>query len=177
MAEARNNFLIRQALHQWRSLAASRRDLSQRVATTANNRRLKAALQIWHARLRERKQLRWRQDMRARMKAVRDSHDRQLVKGTYAQWRRAFRSRLAEQHYYRTLAVKIYRRWRAKLVETDQLENKGDQLVALREKRLVAGCCDLWRKELGLRRAETSMTESVALRVLAAAFNTWRGRL
>lgn len=177
VADAHDVFVLRSALYKWRCLAASRRERYQRVATTADHRRLKAALHVWRARLRERKQLRWRQDMRARMKAVRDNHDRQLVRGAYAQWRQAYRLQLAEQQYYRTLAAQVFRRWRAKLVQVDQVENKGDQLVALREKRQVARFWDLWRKELALRRAESVMTESVGLRILAATFDSWRKRL
>ena len=136
-----------------------------------------AALQVWRGRLRERKQLRWRQDMRARMKAVRDGHDRALVRGAYAQWRQAFRLRLAEQQYYRGLATRVFKRWRSRLVQMDQIEDRGDQLVALREKRQLARFWDLWKKEVAVRKAEGVMTESVGLRILATAFDAWKKRL
>ncbi|GJE87193.1 hypothetical protein PsYK624_032760 [Phanerochaete sordida] len=177
IAEARNLYLVRDALHRWRSATAAQRDLYARVAATADNRRLKAVLQLWRGRLRERKQLQWRQDMRARMKAVRDGHDRALVRGAYEQWRQAFRLRLAEQQYYRGLATRVFKRWRSRLVQMDQIEDRGDQLVALREKRQLARFWDLWRKEVAVRRAEGVLTRSVGLRILTTAFDAWKQRL
>jgi protein SFI1 len=177
IAQARENLVVRQALHRWRTLTASRRDLYQRVAATADNRRLRAALHVWHARLRERKQLKWRQDMRARMKVVRDKHDHQLVQDAWAQWRQAFRLRMSEQRYYQSLAMRFYKKWRLKLHQVDSLENKADHFVAIREKRQAARCWDLWKREMGLRRAESMLVESVGLRIMFSAMETWKRRM
>ena len=111
------------------------------------------------------------------MKTVRDDRDRALVQGAYAQWRQAFRLRLAEQQYFQRLAVRAYKRWRARLGEMDRLENRGDQFGVRREKRNVVRCWELWKRELSLRKAESAMTGSVGLRVLATAFDAWRRRL
>ena len=115
--------------------------------------------------------------MRARMKTVRDTHDGALVRGAYAQWREAFRLRAAEQRHRQIMTAKFYRRWRARLVEKDQLENRGDGIVALREQRLTLRCWELWKRELAVRRAENTVTERVGLRILATTFDTWKRRL
>lgn len=80
-------------------MTAQRRELHQRVATLSDNRCLKGALDLWRVRLKERRQVQWRQDMRTRMKTVRDNHDLKLKKDAWAKWRQSHRSHIAEQHF------------------------------------------------------------------------------
>lgn len=177
IAQARDKLVVRLALHRWRSRTAARRDLYQRVATLSDSRRLKAALQVWHARHRERKQLKWRQDMRTRMKVVRDHHDHLLKKDVWAKWKLAFRGYLAHQHYSQQLLIRFHDKWRQKLVKFDRMDATADTFAAGKEKSLVRKYWNMWERAVSARRAERVTIERVDMRILASAYDVWKRRL
>lgn len=111
------------------------------------------------------------------MKIVRDNRDRKLVANAWTEWRRAFRVHNAEQHYAGKLVSRFYMKWRGKLSGLDSLENKGDHFALLLQKRDAARCWDLWRRTVALRRAESALAESVNLRILSTAVQTWKRRM
>ncbi|KIP09496.1 hypothetical protein PHLGIDRAFT_116291 [Phlebiopsis gigantea 11061_1 CR5-6] len=177
IGEARDNLIVRLALHRWRGQTASRRSEYQRVAATADNRRLRGALHTWRVKLRERQQIKWRYDMRARMKIVRDKHDHNLLKDAWTLWKQGFQLHYSDQYHAQKLIVRFYKRWRLKLSGLDGLENKADHLANIREQRQVAVCWQLWRKAMELRKSEAVLAESVNLRMLSAMFVTWKRRV
>lgn len=168
---------MRVALHKWRTKAATRCELHQRVSKLSDGRRLRVALEVWRAKLKERRQAQWREDMRARMKTVRDHHDLKLKKDAWAKWRQSYRSHLSEQHYSEKLVLRIYMKWRKKHVRLDRLEGAGEQLVKSREKSHVERCWDLWKRAMEVRKAEKAMSERIGLRILANAVDVWKSRM
>lgn len=138
---------------------------------------MKAVVEVWRAKLRERKQVQWRENMRARMKIVRDHHDLKLKKDAWAKWRQSYRSHISEQHYSEKLVLRFYTKWRTKLVHLDRIENAGDQLVKSRGKTQVERCWSLWKRAMDMRKTERAMAERVGLRILASAVDLWKRRL
>ncbi|KAI0693271.1 hypothetical protein BC835DRAFT_1354288 [Cytidiella melzeri] len=177
ISQARDNLIVRLALHNWRTRTAARRELYRRVAVLSDGRRLKAAVQLWRVKLRERKQTQWRNDMRMRMKTVRDRHDMKLKKDAWAKWRQSYRSHISEQHYSQKLVLRLYQKWRMKSVKVDRLEGAADQFVAARMKLQKERCWDLWRRSIEMRKAEAAMAERVGLRILSNVMDAWKSRM
>ncbi|KAI0093593.1 hypothetical protein BDY19DRAFT_989156 [Irpex rosettiformis] len=177
ISQARDSLIVRLALHNWRAKTAGRRELYGRVAQLSDSRRLKAAIQLWRVKLKERKQAQWRNDMRMRMKTVHDRHEMKLKKDAWAKWRQLHRSRIAAQQYSQKLVLRLYNRWKTKLVALDRLENAAGQLIARRGKAQKERCWEMWKREMGVRNAERDMAERVGLRILSNAMGVWKRRL
>lgn len=169
--------IVRLALHNWRAKTAQRRELYQRVAKLSDGRRLEAAVQLWRVKLKERKQAQWRNDMRMRMKTVRERHEMKLKKDAWAKWRQSYRSHIAEEHYSQKLVLRFYNKWRTKLVKLGRLEDAADSFVARRAKLQKERWWDLWKKEMGVKNAERAMAERVGLRILSDAMDVWKRRM
>ena len=148
-----------------------------RVCMLSDQRRLKAAMELWKTKLKEKKQADWRNAMRARMKAVRARRETKLLKDAWAKWRQSYQSHLSEQHYKERLVARSLRRWKARLTQLDELDAAAEHLEYVRQDRQVERCWDLWRKALDTRRREKVMAERVDMRVMGQAMDTWRRRL
>ncbi|KAI0341741.1 hypothetical protein BDW22DRAFT_1485199 [Trametopsis cervina] len=177
IAQARDNLIIRLALHNWRAKTAKRRELYHRVAKMSDGRRLKTAMQLWRTKLKERKQAQWRNDMRMRMKTVRDNRDLKLKKDAWAKWRQSYRSHISEQHYSEKLVLRFYDMWRRRLAQLSRLEVAAIQLSKTKEKSQRERCWDLWRRAMDMRKAERTMKERVGLRILSNVIDVWKKRM
>ncbi|KAI0064613.1 hypothetical protein BV25DRAFT_1852514 [Artomyces pyxidatus] len=176
IAQARDTLVLRLAIQKWRVRLASRRELEQRVTTFADEKCVKAAFARWSARLREKRQQDWRNEMRGKMRVVRERREAKLRKDAWAKWRQLYQSHLSGQHYTERLVLRAFRRWREKLGRVDQLEEAADHYVIVREGRAVARSWDTWRKGAELRSLETALAARVAGRTLREIVEVWRER-
>jgi protein SFI1 len=147
------------------------------VTKLSDGRRLKAALQLWKVKLKERKQAHWRDDMRLRMKTVRDRHEVKLKKDAWAKWRQSYRSHIAEQHHSQQLVLRFFNKWRTTLARLDRLEDAANRLRIVRTKTQKERCWDLWRKAMEMRKVERMMAERVGLRIMSNAMDRWRTQM
>jgi protein SFI1 len=161
-------------MERWRNRTASELELYSRVTTLADTRCLRAALTIWESRLKEKRQTEWRNDMRMKMKTVREKREGKLRKDAWAKWRQSYRSHLSGQHYTERLVLRFFRRWKTKLSAVDHLEAAADGFLNGREDRAVNRCWDYWRRAVELRNAERSVVERVSLRIMEDAMSVWK---
>lgn len=164
-------------MERWRNQTASRLELQSQVATLANTRHLRAAFVGWRSRLKEKRQIDWRNDMRGKMKSVREKRERKLRKDAWAKWRQSYRSHLSGQHYIDHLVLRCFQKWRTRLSDIDRLEVAGDEFLRLKEAKGVEGCLTYWRRAAELRNAGRSVTETVSLRILVSKMDLWRKRM
>ncbi|KAI0374779.1 hypothetical protein BV20DRAFT_1010391 [Pilatotrama ljubarskyi] len=174
IAEARDSLILRRALQHWRKRTAARRELYLRVAALSDRRYMKRALHVWKLKLKEKKQIHWREDMRARMKAVRERDELRLKKDAWAKWRQSYLSHLSEHHFARKLVTRFFNRWKGRLRKLDELDAAAEHFAYAREEHALERCWDLWRSATQLRLAEKSMRERVDLRIMAGAMDTWK---
>lgn len=146
------------------------------MTALSNRRCLKLACNLWKAKLREKKQANWRDDMRARMKAVRDRNEERVKKDAWAKWRQSYRSHLSEVQFSRRLLLRFFNRWKACLVQLDQLEAAAEHLRRVRMERQIELSWDLWHRAAELRHAERIMRERVDLRIMANVVDAWKRR-
>ncbi|GBE82341.1 hypothetical protein SCP_0407250 [Sparassis crispa] len=177
ITEARDHLILRIALQRWRERTAEHHELYKRVYELSNNRRLKLALHVWKTKLKEKKQANWRNDMRAKMKTVRENHETKLVKDAWAKWRQSYQSHLSGQQYSEKLVIRFLRRWKLRLGSLDQLDAAADHFIYAKEVEQVSKCWDMWRCTMEVRKAERTITERVGLRVMGDVMDVWRGRL
>ena len=162
----------------WRTRTAQRRELYTRIASLSDRRLLKRFYYLWKQKGRERKhhrkQLEWREDMRSRMRAVRERDELRLKKDMWAKWRQSYLSHLSEQQFARKVLVRFFNRWKARLKRFDEMDAAADHFVYVREERSMDRYWEAWRRATALRLAEKTMRHRVDLRIMANAMDMWR---
>jgi protein SFI1 len=166
--------LLRTSMQRWRDQTASELDLYSRVSTLANNQRLRAALTSWRLRLKEKRRMDWQNDMRRKMKMVREKREASLRKDAWAKWRQSYRSHLSGQHYIERLVFRFFQRWKTRLLEVDHQEAVGDEFLGGQEHKVVERCWNYWKRTTELRNAERSALDSVGLRIMGDALEVWK---
>ena len=151
-----------------------RLELYLRVAALSNRRCLKRVFQLWKHKTKEKKQLHWREDMRSRMKAVRERGELRLKKDMWAKWRQSYLSHLSEQQFARRILHRFFSRWRLKLKRLDELEAAADHFMYAHEEKGLDRAWGIWQHTTELRRAEKMMKERVDLRIMAHTMDIWR---
>ncbi|KDQ61051.1 hypothetical protein JAAARDRAFT_191170 [Jaapia argillacea MUCL 33604] len=177
IAEARDHLILRIAVQRWRALTASRRELYLRVTKLSNNRKSRAAFNIWKSKLKEKRKEEWRQGMRNKMKSIREKRELKLKKDAWAKWRQLYRSHLSDQHYAERLVLRFYGKWKRKFVDVDHLEGAAEDFARLREEKGLGRYLGLWRRAVELRNAERAMRERVGLRVMTEVVDVWKGKI
>lgn len=174
ISQARGMLLLRKSMERWRNRTASELDLYSRVSTLNNNQCLRAALRAWKSRLKEKRQTEWRNDMRSKMKTVREKREGKLRKDAWAKWRQSYRSHLSGLHYTERLVLRFFRRWKTKLLTVDYLEAAGDVFLNGKDGRVAERCWSYWRRAVELRNAERSVADNVRLRIIGNVMNIWK---
>jgi len=176
IAHARDTFVIRVAIHKWRSALARRRERASQADARANAYCQKAALVRWHAHLQDRRRAAWRADMRVRMQTVRSLREAALRSDAWARWRQLYQSRLMQQRFEVRLVECYFKRWRERLRGMDGMGGRADRVVVAREAKVVGRCWDAWVKAAELRSAERDVAERVGARVVRDSMALWRQR-
>lgn len=139
----------------------------------ANDRWLKKLFNIWRIKLKSKQQAQWRQQMRLKMKAVREKREIMLKKDAWAKWRQSYRSHLSDLHYSERLVLRLYRRWKERLSESEQLETTAAEFSRAAEKQVVERRWNHWRRATELRDTERVVAERVSLRITGEVWNVW----
>ncbi|KAI0273395.1 hypothetical protein BC834DRAFT_921486 [Gloeopeniophorella convolvens] len=176
VAQARDTFVLRLAIHKWRAALARTRELAAHADARAAAARKATALGYWHARLHGRRQAAWRADMRARMHTLRARRDAALRKDAWARWRQLYQSRLVQQRGAARALGRCFAAWRARLAEVRALGAHAEERARERDGVAVVQCWDAWRRAAELRGLERALAEKVHGRVLREAVEVWRQR-
>lgn len=176
IAQARDALLIRSSFQRWRSIGGSHRDLYHRVTILSNNRRQKAAFKAWIIKRKEKKQFDWRNDMRAKMKTIRDTRENKLRNDVWAKWRLSYRARLSGQHFTERLVLRAFNCWKAELYKVDHLEAAADEFQRVSGVKTVDRCWNRWVHVNDVKYAERILVERVGLRVMGEAMGVWMRR-
>ncbi|KAH7929761.1 hypothetical protein BV22DRAFT_1080370 [Leucogyrophana mollusca] len=174
VAEARDNVILGSTLRRWRNATASLIEQREHVATIADNRCLRTAMAAWKTRLKEKRQIAWRNDMRTKMKITREKREAKLRKDAWAKWRQSYRSHLSEQHYNERLALRFLRRWKMRLTKADHMEAVADEFVRAHEGSAVTKCWKQWKRALAVKDAEKTVVQKVGIRVMADVMDVWK---
>jgi protein SFI1 len=177
ISHARDTFVLRVAIHKWRSALVRRRERMAQADARVGACIQKAAFVRWQVHLQERRKAAWRADMRVRMQTVRSLRDGALRRDAWARWRQLYQSRLMQQRFAVRLVEGYFERWKDKVRETDAMKERADQLVVAIEGRIVVRSWDSWVRAAELRSAERDVTERVRARVVGEFMEVWRRRM
>ena len=147
------------------------------VALAADQRCLKSVFMVWRRRLIAKQNANWRDAMRGKMKIVRHKREGRLRKDAWAKWRQSYKSHLSDQHYNERLVLRIYKRWKERLIDVDHLEDMADQYLEGDLARVAEGCWNQWRRMAQLRLAERAVAERVNTRLKSQLLNKWQRQM
>ncbi|KZT26251.1 hypothetical protein NEOLEDRAFT_1155765 [Neolentinus lepideus HHB14362 ss-1] len=177
IAQARDNLVLRLAIHRWRSKLLQRREAYEQVAMISDNKTLRLAMIIWRQKMQEKKREQWRQDMRAKMKSVREKRETQLVEDAWAKWRQSHQSHFSGRHYNGKLIRRFFKLWTSKLVEVEHMEAAAEEFSTIRESKAAGHVWHQWRRATELKLAERTVVERTGLRVMSDALSIWKRQM
>lgn len=174
VAQARDNVILGSSLRSWRNATASRLEMHARAASIADARCLRFALDIWSAKHKQKKQLQWRHDMRAKMKTVRERHETKLVKYAWVKWQQSHRSLLNELQYNERIVARFFLRWKTCLLKLDRMDSAADEF----SQRIKGGAAHRawkhWQKAIAARDAGKTVAHKAALRIKGIVMDLWK---
>ena len=144
------------------------------AVTLANTRCLRAALTLWKAKLKEKRQVVWRNDMRAKMKTIREKRDSKIQKDAWAKWRQSFRSHLSELQHNERVVLRFFLRWKSSLSKLDSFETTADRFYHRTTCSAVLQTWKRWKRALAIRDAERAVTAKIGLRVGREVMQMWK---
>jgi protein SFI1 len=177
IAQARETLVLRRAVQKWRDAAHARVDLYERVSALADARLLRRVTIQWTAQLAERRQLRWRNEMRGRMKAVRKTRERRVLVQAWEKWKAGVREGEAERVYERRLMSVVWERWKEGLRKVGTMEVAAERFEEGLDGRMVERVWEKWKGVLGMRQREMVLVDRVNVRVMESAWDAWKKRM
>ncbi|KAG9318710.1 hypothetical protein JVU11DRAFT_806 [Chiua virens] len=174
VAEARDNVITGSALRRWRNAAISIADKQSHAVTLANTRCLRAAMMLWKLRLKEKRQVVWRNDMRAKMKTIREKRELKIQKDAWAKWRQSFRSHLSELQYNERVVQHFFRRWKSSLLKLDRMEVAAEQFYRRTTCSAVVQTWKRWKRALATSEAERVVTTKAGLLIKHDVMRMWK---
>ncbi|KAF8136617.1 hypothetical protein EV363DRAFT_1320052 [Boletus edulis] len=165
VSEARDNVILGSALRRWRNVTASLVEKQKHAITLANTRCLRAVLTLWKIKLKEKRQVTWRNDMRTKMKTIREKRDLKIQKDAWAKWRQSFRSHLSELQYNERIVLRFFTRWKSRLSKLDCLETAAEQFYRRTTCSAVLQTWKRWKRALAIKDAEKAVATKIGLRL------------
>ncbi|KAI9571309.1 Sfi1 spindle body protein-domain-containing protein [Boletus coccyginus] len=174
VAEARDNVILGSALRRWRNVTASVVEKQNHAVTLANSRCLRAVLTLWKVKLKEKRQIAWRNDMRTKMKTTRERRDLKVQKDAWAKWRQSFCSHLSELQHNERVILRFFLRWKSNLSKLDSLETAADQFYRRTACSAVVQTWKRWKRALAVGDAEKAVATKIGLRVRREVMQRWK---
>ncbi|KAG0705973.1 hypothetical protein DFH29DRAFT_996399 [Suillus ampliporus] len=174
VTRARDNVILGSSLRSWRNATASRLEVHARAVSIADARCLRFALDVWRAKHKQNKQLQWRNDMRAKMKTVRERHETKLVKYAWVKWQQSHRSFLNELQYNERMVARYFVRWKNSLLKLDRMDSVADDFSQRIKGSAAHRAWKRWQKAMAARDAEKTVAHKVALRIKGIVMDLWK---
>ncbi|KAH7889441.1 hypothetical protein F5I97DRAFT_530889 [Phlebopus sp. FC_14] len=174
VAEARDNVIVGSALRRWRTASASLLERRQSAVRHADSSCLRRAMTVWKAKLKLKRQVMWRNDMREKMKLTRQKRETKVQKDAWAKWRQSYRSHLSELQYNERVVMKFFLQWKTRLVRLDRLEATADGFSRRPNGSTAVQTWKFWRRALSIRNAEKLVQGRVGLRVTSEVMEIWK---
>jgi len=145
-----------------------------RAASIANVRCLRIALGVWKAKQKQKRQLQWRSNMRAKMKTVRERHETKLIKDAWTKWQQSHRTFLGELQYSERIVARYFLRWKNTLLKLDRMDSAADNFSQRIKGSAAHRAWKHWRRAMAARDAEKTVAHKVALRIKGSVMDLWK---
>ncbi|PPQ78073.1 hypothetical protein CVT25_015607 [Psilocybe cyanescens] len=177
VADARDKIDLKMFMQRWQNRVNSRKVAEDELVNQFQRRNVKGFFKTWQTRLKQRRQAAWRNDMRHKMKLVKNKSDNRLKQDVWAKWRLLQLSHRADKHYQTTLLARHHGRWKGRLIELDNLDVIADDFSEHIYLKSLKLSWNLWKQAASLRRDQNIITQRVDCRIVATAFDLWRKRI
>ena len=164
-------------MQQWQARLVVRRNRENVMVKLFDVYRSRIFWAAWQAKLKQRRQIAWRNDMRQKLRVMKSKQDARLVNAAWKKWRHLYLGRRAEFHYQANLIHRCLSHWRHRLLQIDDMQNlaaefsHGSRFAQLRRSWIT------WINTTSMRRDERVMVERVNCRIVANSLNIWRKRM
>ncbi|KAJ3505555.1 hypothetical protein NLJ89_g7354 [Agrocybe chaxingu] len=175
--EARDSLLLRVFMQRWRTRLSSQRHLEGQHIAQFTRRHLKRVFRTWQVKLGRKRQTAWRNEMRHKMKVVKNKSDLRVKKDVWMKWQQQLLARRAHEHYELGLLSRSLSRWRQRLVRIDHLDNVAEEFSRKTALKTVVRCWHYWRDSTVLKHQGAIVSQRVDCRIMAEAFDFWRNRM
>lgn len=156
---------------------ASRKAIADDLVNDFQRRNLKPFFKLWQTRLRQRRQTAWRNDMRQRMKLIKNKQDSKLKVNTWIKWRELRLLLQADQHYRISSQTRYLTRWFKRAIELDNKAVIAERFSQRGDLKVLDRTWNLWKRATTLRRDEHTLAQRVEDRIVVNAYDVWRKRL
>ncbi|KAF9480103.1 hypothetical protein BDN70DRAFT_877988 [Pholiota conissans] len=177
IGEARDKLLLRLSMQKWQTKQAMRLIREDELVKQFDTCRTRLSFRIWQAKLKHKRQIAWRNDMRQKMKIMKDKSDARLLKSAWTLWWQLHLERRADTLYQSNLIVRYHTRWKEELVKLDEKYILAAQFSESIQFASVKACLRKWTQMMALRREERVMVQRVDRRIMTDSFDTWRKRM
>jgi protein SFI1 len=166
--------MLRVALQRWRANLFKRNDYYDSIGTIADTFRLRRSFSKWRSALKIRQQAAWKNDMRSRMKLVRDRRDTAAKLQAWTIWKRALKLHSVEVECVNMLEGRFLKKWRASLQRIDGMTSAADQYRGKCIMRTTDYCWDRWISATRLHAFESTIRQKLNLRIMGVALSNWK---
>ena len=133
----------------------------------------KAAFVCWQVHLQERREAVWSPDMHMWMQMVQSLCDAVLHRDAWVHWHQLYQSRLMQQCFAVCLVERCFKRWKDKVQDMVTIKERADQLVVVREGRIVVQCWDSWVRAAEVRSADRDVARRVGACIVGDFVAFW----
>lgn len=176
VTEAHDNVTLGSALRRWHNRTVLLLEREAHAARVADVRRLRVAMAVWRSKLKEKRQMIWQNEMRAKMKVIKEKRGYRVQKNAWARWRQAYCLRLAEMQFTERWKARFFLRWRMRVAKLDRLEISAINFSERSSCSAVVCAWKRWKRAMNLLRAEHSVTMNMGLRVKREVLDVWKKR-
>ena len=169
--------LLRLFMQRWQHKLTSRRQSQSQQVIKFSKRYLKVAFGVWQTKLKEKRQLLWRSEMKKKMKFIKNRSELKVKKDAWAKWRQLQLSHRADKHYQLRLLVRVFARWKTKLGQVYEMAEIADEYTGHLDLKVADRCWDYWKRAAVSRHQELVMIQRVDWRIVVNGFDRWKQRV
>ena len=168
--------LLRLFMQRWQSNLLSRQQFQNQQIAEFNKRLLKTTLTVWRAKLKEKRQLKWRVEMRKKMKFIKNKLEFKIKKDAWAKWRQLQLSHQADKHYRLCSLIRLFVQWKTRLRQVYEMGDVANEYANHLDLKVADRCWDHWKRAVVSRHQELVVIQRVDWRIMVAAFDRWKQR-
>ncbi|KAF4614733.1 hypothetical protein D9613_003001 [Agrocybe pediades] len=176
IGEARDKLTLKLLMQRWQNRIASKKQAEDEKVKRHQSRIVVQSFRIWQARLKQKRQAAWRNDMRQKMKIVKTKSEMRIKTDAWFHWKRLAELSRADRYYQRNLLLRYQTRWKNKLTRLDDMDNMADHFSEETHIRTLHKFWYMWKQGMSLQHDERVITQRVDHRIMVATFQAWRAR-
>ncbi|KAF8959025.1 hypothetical protein BDZ97DRAFT_1923172 [Flammula alnicola] len=177
IGEARDKLLLRLFMQRWQRQLTTLRNREDELVAQFDTHRVKLIFDVWRMKLKHRRQIAWRNDMRQKMKIIKNKSESRLKEDAWATWRQLYLAHRADAHHRSSLLIRYHSRWKEKLMKLDDMDSVADQFGESSHFRSLQKCWSKWKETASLRHDEHLMVQRIDCRIMANSIDLWRKRI